>query len=86
MDCIWIPFPVSLAENLDSNPHMEGFEYDFQKESECLLEEVDSNPHTTDSNPNFNMVSSNDGFKSPYKRFESRWRKSEVESQGFESY
>ena len=38
-----------------------------------------------DLNPNSSKVCSDDGFESPSKRFESRWRKSEVEGQRFES-
>ena len=46
MDWIRISFLISLVEDPDLNPSTGGFEFDFQKRSKCLLEEVDLNPPT----------------------------------------
>ena len=44
MDWIRIPFLISLVEDPNSNLPTKGFKSDFQKDSEYLLEKVDSNP------------------------------------------
>ena len=72
MDWIRIPFPVSLAEDLDSNPLTEGFDLLSKKGQNVCLKRWIRIPYTTNLNPNSNKVCLDDGFESPSKRFESR--------------
>ena len=54
MKVIRIPIIVSLHEDHDSNHYLTDSNLRFQKESEWLLNERDSNPYSTDLNPNSN--------------------------------
>ena len=53
MEWIWIPIPVSLPEDQDSNLKGMDSNPNSKKGQEGLLEEVDSNPHELDSNLDF---------------------------------